>query len=251
MLRRIKSAVVAMMDKPETEVSSQGAPTLVGVMRRLQGKIEVGSLIAIGSGRGDDAPFFDRIWPGMHALLIDLDSQFVPTWRELSRQNPKFVGVVCAAGSADGEGFFNKTNDVGGFLNSNAQEAGSTPTSVKRIDTLVKEHALPGPYFLKFDTHGVEIDVLEGCKETLKNTSLIMIEVYNFKLRFMDGKNLTFDEMSLHMKSLGFRCIDLCDPLHRPGDQVLWQFHMFFARDDHPVWKNAGYSAPALARKAT
>lgn len=250
MLSRFKRALSGSRTAPPPPASEPSITTLEGAMRRLEGKLDVGSLIAIGSGKGDDALFFDRFWPGMHALLIDLDSRFVPAWRELARRNPKFAGVVCAAGKADGEGFFSKTNDVGGFLSPGAADAGSRPTPVKRIDTLVREHALPGPYFLKFDTHGVEVDVLEGCKETLKNTSLIMIEVYNFKLRFMDGKNLTFDEMSLHMKSLGFRCIDMCDPLHRPGDQVLWQFHMFFIRDDHPVWKRSSYSAPAPAPKA-
>ena len=69
----------------------------------------------------------------------------------------------------------------------------------------MKEHEIPGPYFLKFDTHGVELDILAGAQEVLSRTSLIMMECYNFKLNFMQGKNLTFDEMSLHMKSLGFR----------------------------------------------
>lgn len=213
-------------------------------MQRLRGLLDVGSLVAIGSGRGDDAPFFEQFWPGMHALLIDLDSRFVPVWNDLNRKNPRIKGTVCAAGPEDGEGFFRKGNDVGGFLDSGNKAADSQATPIKKIDTLVREFELPGPYFLKFDTHGVELDILAGCKDVLKNTSLIMMEVYNFKLNFVGGKNLTFDEMSLHMKSLGFRCIDICDPLHRPGDNVLWQFHMFFVRDNHPVWKHSGYSAP-------
>jgi len=69
-----------------------------------------------------------------------------------------------------------------------------------------------------------------------------MMEVYAFKLNFVDGRNLTFDEMSLHMRSLGFRCIDICDPLFHPKDRTLWQFHMFFIRSDHPAWKSNGYN---------
>lgn len=213
-------------------------------MKRLEGLLDVGSLVAIGSGRGDDAPFFERFWPGMHALLIDLDSRFVPVWNELNRKNPRIKGTVCAAGPEDGQGFFRKGNDVGGYLDSEGKAADVQATPIRKIDTLVGEFGMPGPYFLKFDTHGVELDVLAGCTEVLKKTSLIMMEVYNFKLKFVGGKNLTFDEMSLHMKSLGFRCIDICDPLHRPGDNVLWQFHMFFVRDDHPVWKRPGFSQP-------
>jgi len=211
-------------------------------MTRLKGLIDVGSLVAIGSGRGDDAPFCEQYWPGMHALLIDLDARFVPVWDELNRKNARVKWTVCAAGAEDGQGFFRKGNDVGGYLDSEGKALDAQVTPVRKIDTLVREFALPGPYFLKFDTHGVELDVLAGCTETLKNTSLIMIEAYNFKLKFVGGRNLTFDEMSLHMKSLGFRCIDICDPLHRPGDNVLWQLHMFFVRDDHAVWKRGGFS---------
>ena len=216
--------------------------TVGASMERLKDVVDVGSLVAIGSGRGDDAPFFEQFWPGMHALLIDLDSRFVPVWEDLARKNPRIRGTVCAAGGEDGQGFFKKGDAVGGFLDSQGKADDSQATPIRRIDTLVSDYALPAPYFLKFDTHGVELDVLSGCTETLKNTSLIMMEVYNFKLKFMDGKNLTFDEMSLHMKSLGFRCIDICDPLHRPRDHVLWQLHMFFVQDKHPVWKRGGYS---------
>jgi len=102
---------------------------------------------------------------------------------------------------------------------------------------------MPGPFFLKFDTHGVELDVLEGATKTLKQTNLIMMECYNFKLNFVGGKNLTFDEMSLHMKSIGFRCIDMCDLLFRPGDMAFWQVHMIFIRSDHPTWDRRSYSA--------
>lgn len=216
--------------------------TLQASLQRLRSLVKYSSLIAIGSGRGNDVLLFQRFWPGSYALLIDLDVRFQQVWEQLNRKDPNIRGVVCAAGADDGNGYFRKGNDVGGYLDSEGKAADVQATPIKKIDTLIREFNMPGPYFLKFDTHGVELDVLAGCTETLKNTALIMIEVYNFKLKFVSGKNLTFDEMSLHMKSLGFRCIGICDPLYRPGDNVLWQFHMFFVRDDHPVWKRSGFS---------
>jgi hypothetical protein len=50
--------------------------------------------------------------------------------------------------------------------------------------------------------------------------------------------------MVAHMRGLGFRCIDICDPLYRPGDGALWQMHLFFIRADHPLFSNPGFSAP-------
>jgi FkbM family methyltransferase len=207
-------------------------------------KIDVGAFINIGSGRGDDLPFFLRQWPRMKTLLIDMDPRFLDIWKSLAKKHPGTDYVVCGASSADGTGQFLKSNDVGGALSSGTLAAGADvhETPLRRIDTLVKEFSLPAPYFLKFDTHGVELDVLAGAPETLSKTSLIMMEVYNFKLNFVGGKNLTFDEMSLHMKSLGFRCVDFCEPLFRPGDLALWQMHMIFIRADHPVWQRNSYS---------
>ncbi|QYJ02271.1 FkbM family methyltransferase [Thalassovita mediterranea] len=210
-------------------------------------KIEVGSLINIGSGRGDDLGFYKSHWPDMQTLLIDMDPRFLEIWEQLAATHEGTKYVVCGASSEDGEGQFLKSNDVGGALSKVASGENVHTTPLRKIDTLVKEFDMPGPYFMKFDTHGVELDILAGCEETLKNTSLIMMEVYNFKLNFVDRKNLTFDEMSLHMKSLGFRCVDMCDPLYRPGDHALWQMHLIFIRDDHPIWQRNSYGTGAPA----
>ena len=220
--------------------------SLDAAFRRISHKgIAVSGFLNIGAGRGDDLPFFLRHWPEMQSLLIDMDPKFLDGWKSIAKNNPGTNYVVCGASAEDGEGHFLKSNDVGGAISTMpvSQNAGVHETQLRRIDTLVTEFAIPGPYFLKFDTHGVELDILAGATETLKKTNLIMMEVYNFKLNFVGGKNLTFDEMSLHLKSLGFRCVDMCDPLFRPGDLALWQMHMLFIRDDHPTWKRSSYSA--------
>lgn len=220
------------------------------LMRLQQHDLGIRSVINIGAGSGSDTAFVQQIWPQSRALLIEMDPQFEPDFHALKGEIPSLLWEICAAGPHDGEGRMSKTTAVGGAIDPHGAMASSVPVQFKRIDTMVRDHALQPPFFLRFDTHGFELDVLAGAPDTLAQTALIMMEVYNFKLAYTGGRNLTFDEMSLHMKSLGFRCVDICDPLYRPGDQALWQMHLFFIRADHPLFANPGYSAPRAVPSA-
>ncbi|WP_018148403.1 FkbM family methyltransferase [Henriciella marina] len=204
--------------------------------------LEIGSFINIGSGRGDDLEFFRRLWPQMQTLLIDMDPRFVEGWKDLARQYPGTKYIVAGAAAENGEGHFSKSNDVGGAISRSPHAENSHSTPLRKVDTLVDHFNLPGPYFMKFDTHGVELDIFKGAHETLQDTQLIIIEAYNFKLEFVDRNNLTFDEMCLYMREHGFRCVDFCEPLYRPGDLTLWQIHLVFIRDDHPVFQKNSYA---------
>ncbi len=223
-------------------------PSFPHALARLQQHdLGIRSIINIGAGSGGDTDFVQRAWPDARTLLIEMDAGFEADYVALKSKLPNLSWAICAAGPHDGVGRMQKSDlgGVGGAIDLDGGSEAGAPVQFKRIDTLVREHGLDGPFFLRFDTHGFELDVLAGAAETLANTALIMMEVYNFKLRFTGGNNLTFDEMSLHMKSLGFRCVDICDPLYRPGDLALWQMHLFFIRADHPLWADASYSKPA------
>ncbi len=52
-----------------------------------------------------------------------------------------------------------------------------------------------------------------------------MVEAYNFTLR--DGA-LRFHELCAHLDRLGFRSVDLADPMWRPADGILWQMDLVF-----------------------
>ncbi len=55
-------------------------------------------------------------------------------------------------------------------------------------DSLAAERAWTGPFFLKFDTRSVELDILAGAERILMRTNLVMMEVYNFRLNFVQGQ---------------------------------------------------------------
>lgn len=221
-----------------------GVATLASAFSRLADKrLEIGSFISLGAGSGDDYPFFRSHWPDMDVLLVEMDPSFEPRLAKHQRSTTGLSYAICAAGPKDGKGSFAKTSKVGGALLADAETGEGTTTEVSTVDTLAQRFALRPPYFLKFDTHGAEQDILAGAEAVLEETALVMMEVYNFPLAFAGGRSMTFDEMTLHMKGLGFRCIDIFDPLYRPGDQALWQFHMLFLRSDHVLFRYGGYSS--------
>ena len=78
-----------------------------------------------------------------------------------------------------------------------------------------------------------EVPILAGATECLRETALIVMEVYNFQLT---RQCLRFHEMCAHLDSLGFRCADLADPGLRPKDQIFWQADFFFLPKSSPLF---------------
>jgi len=109
---------------------------------------------------------------------------------------------------------------------------------VVTIDSVVTQNKLSPPFFLKLDTHGFEKPILEGAIQTLRDTSLIVVEVYNFEIA---SNSLRFHEMCQYLENKGFRCIDMCDPLFRSKDGVLWQMDLFFAKSNHLCFESKSW----------
>jgi FkbM family methyltransferase len=198
------------------------------------GGIKVGSIIKIGAGSGADVPYVERYFSGSRTLLVEMDDRFLPEWEALRTTVPTLRWAICGAAAQDRDGYMRKSDRTGGVISQERTED-ATPISFRRIDSLVEEHELEPPYFMRFDTHGAETEVLAGAPETLKHTSLIQMECYNFK------HELTFDKMVGHMRERGFRVIDMCEPLFRK-DGAFWQIHLFFARDDHHAFTKNRYN---------
>ena len=106
------------------------------------------------------------------------------------------------------------------------------------IDLEVAQRRLPPPYLIKLDTHGYELPILAGSQATLAQTEALIVECYNFDIA---PEARRFPAFCQHMESLGFRCLDLWDPLYRPGDGALWQFDLLFVRTASPAFAQNVY----------
>lgn len=87
---------------------------------------------------------------------------------------------------------------------------------VRRLDTLLPEIGASGPYLLKIDVDGVEIDIIEGAEKILPKCSVIVVEA-NVQ-NFIERSNILSDK--------GFSLFDIVDPCYY--DSRLRQIDLVF-----------------------
>ena len=90
------------------------------------------------------------------------------------------------------------------------------------LDGICRERNLSGPYLIKVDVDGQEVDVLAGATEILQQTEYVIVEVTLF--------GQMYNVMSF-MKSQGFAAYDIVDLSYRPTDTALWQVDMAFVKE--------------------
>jgi FkbM family methyltransferase len=198
-------------------------------------------MIDVGASDGRWSEVARHFFPTAEILLIEANETHRAGLESFRSRVPHSAFVLAAAGNKVGHLFFDGSDPFGGLASTEAMEQ-SSAVPATTIDHEVASRSLPGPYLIKLDTHGYELPILQGAENTLPRTELLIVEVYNFTL--CQGA-LRFYEMCTHLAQLGFRPIDLCDPMYRPHDGVLWQCDMFFARSDRPEFLSNTYDPPS------
>jgi FkbM family methyltransferase len=196
-----------------------------------------GTVIDIGASDGRWSEGARRHFPDAKYLLMEANAVHEPGLRLFKERVARSDYVLAVAGDRVGELHFDASDPFGGTASLTPQ-AGMITVAATTVDHEVTTRGLPEPFVLKLDTHGFELPILNGASQTLQRTSLLIIEVYNFTLH---PGALRFYEMCNHLASLGFRPIDICDPMYRPKDGAFWQCDMFFARDDRPEFQSNSY----------
>ncbi len=226
------------------------APTGLHLMRRhrvfdLEGLLAraaarnpaLATLIDVGASDGIWSLRARRHFPRAQFLLFEpLAERQAALARLVARHG--FAVVPAAAGDRAGQVAFVIDPALDGSGVATPGATGTRPVTVETIDAVVAARGLPGPYGLKLDTHGYEIPVLNGATHVLTQTQLLIIEAYNFELT---PGCLRFHELCAWLETRGFRCVDLADPMRRPGDGVLWQMDLAFAPADSPLFSSSRY----------
>ena len=195
--------------------------------------VEINSLIDIGAAHGDFSLMFKDLFGDVDVTAIEanpLDKHY------LDRTN--WNVIYKALGKENGKQVFytNPDDPVGGgsslYRENTAwfDNAKETEMDVVTLDSL----NLKGD-FVKIDVQGAELDILQGGKETLKDTKFLLLE-----LSFLDynvGAPL-IDEVLRETYDQGFRMLDTFGPVkggHIFNDKKN-QVDVLLAKKDLPVF---------------
>lgn len=193
---------------------------------------DVATVFDVGVNKG--TPGLYKSFPKAKIVLIDPRKESIDaTKREFSRY--KFISEVCAAGNNPGTASLT-IPDRGG-RSSIPERAPLTAGAiseiievpVKRIDDIVRERKLSGPFGLKIDTEGYEIEVMKGAEETLKEAQFVIAET-SVKRRFVDGYR--FSDLIVFMRDHGFELLDTMSYKRRPSAWI----DCLFVRSDSPLF---------------
>jgi FkbM family methyltransferase len=106
---------------------------------------------------------------------------------------------------------------------------------VVAIDEFIEEQKLPFPDILKIDAEGIDLQVIKGALNSIKNhTEIVLVEVAIMNPKFENTALAVVETMN----SLDFKLFDITD-LNRPfKQQVLWLSEFVFIRKNGALDKN-------------
>ena len=215
------------------------AGTMASTLVKWAVSTEVNTVIDVGASNGSWTRLALKGWPKAQYLLVE--AQREPHEQELmtlASENSQIQYVFAAAGPRNGTTYFDASDPFGGVASVQPTDGDCISVPVVSLDDEIENRHLQGPFLLKLDTHGFEVPILRGATHILPECSLLVIESYNFDI---SPDCLRFPQFCAHLEDLGFRCIDICDVLRRPGDGCLWQFDLFFAPTTRSEFKQNAY----------
>lgn len=186
-------------------------------------------------------------FPRATYLLIEPMEEFVPALQWISKNYDAHY-VLAAAGVENGNStiFFDdqmaQMHGASLFSASEAVNTRSRTISVRRLDSIVREKGLKGPFLLKIDTQGTELEVLAGAEGILQEVEVVILEASFFTF----GKNRPlFNEVIRFMEDHGFYPYDFFGGFNRSFDGALGQIDVAFVKTNGQFRSDHRYSDPS------
>lgn len=164
-------------------------------------------------GAADGTPELYDAYPGAAIVAFEPIAEQIEALRpKLAHRDVEYVNV--AVGSADGtarlhvdpENLLKSSLNDRTALTSTAVELRDRTVAVRTLDDVVAEHGWSGPFALKVDTEGFELDVLRGAAATLRETAVVHCET-SVGARFEGG--YLFRDLAELLIDAGFDLVDL------------------------------------------
>jgi FkbM family methyltransferase len=185
------------------------------------------TVIDVGVAKG--TPELYTSFPKARHLLIEPLREFEKDLKDICKKyNAQYV--LAAASANPGKMEIAVASDFFGssFLYDD-KDIIRREVPVVTINGACEERGLHGPFLLKADVQGAEIQVLDGANAILKDTEVVILEVSFF--RFAQGAP-EFYEVVDYMKNKGFVVYDIFGGHNRPLDGAKAQTDIAFVKEN-------------------
>lgn len=219
--------------KPRVEVPKKSVRTSVGETYQLVRGLGFEPATVIDVGVASGTPELYDAFPQAYFLLVEPLPDFELNLQSiLGRLEGSYV--LAAAGGSPGEAVLNVHH---GHLDGSSlykesmgavADGAEISVPVVRLDDVVRQKQLKGPFLIKVDVQGAELEVLAGASETMRQAELITLEVSLFE--FMKGAPVLHDVVAF-MKDRGFVTYDILPSWTRPLDKALGQMDIVFVKE--------------------
>lgn len=247
----IKNSVRRLLNQFGYEVhrlipESRGLRTSLGQSYQLMKELGFRPRTVIDVGVAHGTPELYAVFPDVYLLLIEPLEQFEDALKGILKRH-KGDYVLAAAGASAGElSYHVHDHQLAGsslFEESmgRAADGHQVTVPVVTVDEVVRSKRVEGPFLLKADVQGAELDVLDGSQKTLASTEVVMLEVSLFG--FMKGAP-QFGDVVAYMKGCGFVAWDIILGWNRPLDNALGQVDIAFVKEDGMFRQEHAYATP-------
>jgi FkbM family methyltransferase len=245
-----RDAMKGLLARTGLEVRRRGAGprrTLAEVLEHMRAQ-SVAPATVIDVGVASGTPELYAAFPDARLLLVEPLREYAPALEAL--RSERGAEVVQAAAGAEAGTVELTVHRVLACSSAIGERTGDEAdvtrraVPVARVDALCAERGLPGPYVLKVDVEGFELDVVAGSEAILPETEVVLLEVSLFRL---NGANPQLGDVVCAMRERGYAVYDIYGGHLRPLDGALAQVDLAFVRDDGPLRRSHAYATPEQA----
>ncbi|MEL7255755.1 MAG: FkbM family methyltransferase [Pseudomonadota bacterium] len=197
-----------------------------------------GHIIDIGGNRGDWTRKALEAYPSANVTVFEPQTSLATYHTDIAAKANVEI-VYAGVGDQDGEASFtiHDRDDSSSFLYSEEQATDKgfarETIQIHTLDSFTKTAKFGAPNMIKIDAEGIDLQVLDGAVETLKNVDVFLIEA---TIANKDYPN-TVLEVLKKADALGFKLFDITDLNRTPERGVLWLVELVFVKPGSPLDK--------------
>lgn len=203
-----------------------------------------GAVFDVGVGPGTPELYY--AFPEARLVLVEPLVEWRPHMEAVRAQRAAEI-VLAAAGAQTGEIEIavHRVPELSSMIGKRPDDATDLQARIVpmvRLDDIWREHQLLGPFVLKVDVEGGELEVLSGATGLLGECELVLLEVAFYQL--IQGAP-QFHDVVAWMHDHGFVVADLYNGHNRPLDGALAQMDVAFVRENGCFRREHAYGTQA------